>query len=334
MKSWRLTLFAAVAACGLAACDVQQPETRVTTPQASLPDDAALRAPGTPPVAATPAPATTAPTAASTPAPDPTAPQVATTPAADPNAPPAPTSPAVDAQTASSPTSAMGGPPAPSADPAAPPSAAAAPGAPAAGGQGSAAQTEMWQAYPPGAPASASAGSAKVSQNSLPAVRNPGDPEGAKLLAQRSLEVPVVGIQPTSLSDMYEQSRGSRRHEAIDILARTGTPVVAVDDGRIAKLFPSRAGGLTVYQFDPEARLAYYYAHLHDYAPGLREGMDVKRGNLIGYVGATGNADASTPHLHFAVFRLGTPPKWWEGEPINPYPALSRAQPAQQLASR
>jgi peptidoglycan LD-endopeptidase LytH len=323
-----------VAAVGLSACDVQQPETRVNPPQASLPDDAALRAPGTPPVAAAPASAPNAPQVATTPAPDPNAPQVATTPAADPNAPPAPTSAPVDAQTASGPTAAMGGPPAPAADAAAQSPAAAAPGAPAAGGQGSAAQTEMWQAYPSATPASASTGPAKVSQNSLPAVRNPGDPEGARLLAQRSLEVPVVGIQPTALSDMYEQSRGQRRHEAIDILARTGTPVVAVDDGRVAKLFPSRAGGLTVYQFDREARLAYYYAHLHGYALGLKEGKDLKRGDLIGYVGATGNADASTPHLHFAVFRLGAPPKWWEGEPVNPYPALSRAQPAEQVASR
>jgi murein DD-endopeptidase MepM/ murein hydrolase activator NlpD len=108
---------------------------------------------------------------------------------------------------------------------------------------------------------------------------------------------------------------------------------VAVDDGHVAKLFTSKRGGLTVYQFDPQSRLAYYYAHLQRYAPDLREGMDVHRGDLIGYVGTTGDADPGTPHLHFAVFRLGQPPKWWQGEAVNPYPALSRAQPA-QVASR
>ena len=106
------------------------------------------------------------------------------------------------------------------------------------------------------------------------------------------------------------------------------------DDGRIARLFTSKPGGLTIYQFDPSAHLAYYYAHLQRYADGVREGMDVKRGTLIGYVGSTGNADAKVPHLHFAVFRLGTPPKWWQGEAVNPYPSLTRAQPAQQVASR
>lgn len=173
----------------------------------------------------------------------------------------------------------------------------------------------------------------KVSAD-LPAVRNPGDPQGAQMLAQRALEVPVVGIAPRTLSDHYDQSRGSRRHEAIDILAPTGTPVVAVDDGRIAKLFTSKAGGLTIYQFDRNAQLAYYYAHLQRYADSVREGMEVKRGTLIGYVGATGNADDKAPHLHFAVFRLGSPPKWWQGEPVNPFPALARAQPADQVSVR
>jgi murein DD-endopeptidase MepM/ murein hydrolase activator NlpD len=168
----------------------------------------------------------------------------------------------------------------------------------------------------------------------LPVVRDRGDAQGADLLARRPLEVPVVGIAPSSLADHYEQRRGDRQHEAIDILAPKGTPVVAVDDGKVVKLFNSKPGGLTVYQYDPEGRLAYYYAHLDRYADGLREGADVKRGQVIGYVGITGNANPATPHLHFAVFRLGTPPKWWEGEPVNPYPALSRAAPATQVAGR
>jgi murein DD-endopeptidase MepM/ murein hydrolase activator NlpD len=162
----------------------------------------------------------------------------------------------------------------------------------------------------------------------VPAVRDVGDTEGAQLLASKRLQIPVTGIRPTSLSDQYTQGRTGHTHEAIDILAPEGTPVVAVDDGRIAKLFTSKPGGLTIYQFDPDTRLAYYYAHLQGYAAGLQEGMEVKRGDLIGYVGSTGNADAKAPHLHFAVFRLGTPAKWWQGEAVNPYPALSRAEVA------
>lgn len=168
----------------------------------------------------------------------------------------------------------------------------------------------------------------------MPSVSDRGDAQGAELLAQRPLEVPVVGVAPKALADHFRQSRGERKHEAIDILAPAGTPVVAVDDGKVVKLFNSKPGGLTVYQYDPEGRLAYYYAHLQRYAEGLREGADLKRGQVIGYVGSTGNANPATPHLHFAVFRLGTPAKWWEGEPVNPYPALSVAQPAAQVASR
>jgi murein DD-endopeptidase MepM/ murein hydrolase activator NlpD len=163
---------------------------------------------------------------------------------------------------------------------------------------------------------------------------SPGDRDGAQLLAQRALAVPVAGIPPTALSDNYEQRRGQGAHEAIDILAPSGTPVVAVDDGRIAKLFTSQPGGLTIYQYDPAQRLAYYYAHLQRYADGVREGQDVKRGQLIAYVGSSGNADPKAPHLHFAVFKLGAPPRWWEGEPVNPYPALSQAAPTEQVANR
>jgi murein DD-endopeptidase MepM/ murein hydrolase activator NlpD len=186
----------------------------------------------------------------------------------------------------------------------------------------------------PAAPPTAGPSAPPVATGPLPAVRNPGDALGAQLLAQRPLIAPVVGVPPERLADNYEQSRGSGTHEAIDIMAPTGTPVVAVDDGRITKLFTSKAGGFTVYQYDPSGRLAYYYAHLQRYADGLREGQEVKRGDLIGYVGVSGNSDPNAPHLHFAVFRLGTPAKWWEGEPINPWPALSRAQPAQQVAVR
>ncbi|WP_255429367.1 M23 family metallopeptidase [Ramlibacter albus] len=152
------------------------------------------------------------------------------------------------------------------------------------------------------------------------------DPEGERLLSQRTLSMPVLGVAPTSLHDMFNDKRGgSRPHEAIDIMAPRGTPVLAVDDGQVAKLFLSKPGGMTVYHFDPTGRLAYYYAHLNQYAPGLKEGMPLKRGQLLGYVGTSGNADPGAPHLHFGVFKLGPQKQWWKGDPVNPYPALRNA---------
>jgi murein DD-endopeptidase MepM/ murein hydrolase activator NlpD len=145
----------------------------------------------------------------------------------------------------------------------------------------------------------------------------------------QALLLPVAGVQAGQLTDTYTQSRGtSRVHEAIDIMAARGTPVYAVEDGRVVKLFLSQPGGITLYQFDPSERLAYYYAHLDGYAPGIVEGKQVKRGELIGYVGSTGNASPDAPHLHFAIFALGPEKKWWQGTAINPYPLLS-GKPAQ-----
>jgi peptidoglycan LD-endopeptidase LytH len=182
-------------------------------------------------------------------------------------------------------------------------------------------------AGPPAPLAAASTQTMGAARQSHPDPADIGDALGADLLAQRALQIPVEGMAPERLVDTYLQGRGSaRRHEAIDILAPAGTPVLAVDDGRIAKLFTSKPGGLTIYQFDPGQHLAYYYAHLQRYAAGVHEGMTVKRGDVIGYVGSTGNADPGTPHLHFAVFRLGDPPKWWQGEAVNPYFALRQAQ--------
>ncbi|MEO5845881.1 MAG: M23 family metallopeptidase [Caldimonas sp.] len=138
----------------------------------------------------------------------------------------------------------------------------------------------------------------------------------------RPLAIPVEGVRVADLRDTFDEVRAGRRHEAIDIAAPRGTRVVAVDDGTVAKLFTSIPGGRTVYQFDPGQRFAYYYAHLDRYADGLREGGVLRRGDLIGYVGSTGNARADAPHLHFAVFRLGPARRWWKGEPINPFGAL------------
>ena len=151
----------------------------------------------------------------------------------------------------------------------------------------------------------------------------PKDAPESKDLAARRLTVPVAGIPSDDLVRSYHDSRsGGREHEALDILAPMGTPVVAVEDGTIAKLFNSKAGGITLYQFDPGKDYAYYYAHLDRYADGIKEGNTLHRGQVIGYVGISGNAPKDTPHLHFAVFRLTAEKHWWEGTPIDPYDIL------------
>jgi murein DD-endopeptidase MepM/ murein hydrolase activator NlpD len=147
--------------------------------------------------------------------------------------------------------------------------------------------------------------------------------DAVRLLKMRRLEVPVVGVSRRQLRDSFAERRsGVRSHEAIDIMVPRGTPVRAVENGRVAKLFKSVAGGLTVYQFDPSEMFAYYYAHLDGYAGDLKEGQRVSRGDIIGYAGSSGNASEDAPHLHFAIFRLGPERRWWEGEAINPFPVL------------
>jgi murein DD-endopeptidase MepM/ murein hydrolase activator NlpD len=142
-------------------------------------------------------------------------------------------------------------------------------------------------------------------------------------LRHEGLALPVQGVTRSDLHDTFTDTReSSRRHEAIDIMAPRHTAVLAADAGRVEKLFTSKAGGLTIYQFDPSGTFCYYYAHLDGYADGLREGQTVQRGQIIGYVGSTGNASAGAPHLHFAIFRLTPARLWWQGEPINPYPVL------------
>ena len=153
----------------------------------------------------------------------------------------------------------------------------------------------------------------------------PSMAEAISVLAKRDLEIPVRGMKRTDLRDTFNDARAiGRRHDAIDIMAPRGTEVLAVDDGTIAKLFTSKAGGLTIYQFDPTQAFSYYYAHLDRYVPGLAEHQPVRRGQLLGYVGSTGNASEDAPHLHFAIARLDTDRSWWKGDPINPYPLLSK----------
>ncbi|HUP41085.1 MAG TPA: M23 family metallopeptidase [Vicinamibacterales bacterium] len=139
-------------------------------------------------------------------------------------------------------------------------------------------------------------------------------------LRGRSLLVPVRGLASDDLVESFTDARGSsRRHEAIDILAPRGTEVLAVEDGKIAKIFTSDAGGLTLYQFDPSQTFVYYYAHLDSYAPGLKEGMMLRKGDVVGTVGTTGNAPKNTPHLHFAIAKLDPDKRWWGGTALDPF---------------
>jgi murein DD-endopeptidase MepM/ murein hydrolase activator NlpD len=168
----------------------------------------------------------------------------------------------------------------------------------------------------------------------LSRVSNPQAGPGASIFSRglptldvAPLLLPVQGARIANLKDNFEETRGgTRRHEAIDILAPRGTPVLAAVDGTVAKLFTSQAGGLTVYEFDRSGELCYYYAHLDRYATGLAEGMALRRGDRVGEVGTSGNAPKDTPHLHFAMFRLGPDKRWWEGEAVNPYPLLLKAE--------
>ncbi|WP_115562768.1 M23 family metallopeptidase [Xanthomonas arboricola] len=144
------------------------------------------------------------------------------------------------------------------------------------------------------------------------------------------LLIPVQGIDRSKLQDTFTDARSEGRvHDAIDILAPAGTPVLAVADGTVEKLFDSERGGLTVYQFEPAGTYCYYYAHLERYADGLAEKQSIKRGQVIGYVGSTGNANPAAPHLHFEIHRLGPEKQWWKGEALNPYPVLHGDQPLQ-----
>jgi murein DD-endopeptidase MepM/ murein hydrolase activator NlpD len=169
----------------------------------------------------------------------------------------------------------------------------------------------------------ARASSVQAARRGQPVPVQPVDlPPALEELRRRRLSLPVNGIRVEQLVPTFDEARGDRAHEAIDIMSPRGTPVVATEDGRIAKLFWSKAGGHTIYQFDPSERYVYYYAHLDRYADGLAEGQAVVRGQTIGYVGSTGNAKADAPHLHFAIFLLTPDKRWWDGAALDPYPVL------------
>lgn len=140
----------------------------------------------------------------------------------------------------------------------------------------------------------------------------------------RRLTPPISGLDVGKLKSGFAEERNGRRHEALDIMAPYGTPVVAVDDGTVRKLFTSVAGGITLYQYDPTETYCYYYAHMARYAEGLKEGDALVRGQILGYVGTTGNAPRNAPHLHFAVSLLDAEKRWWTGHPVDPVPLLAR----------
>jgi murein DD-endopeptidase MepM/ murein hydrolase activator NlpD len=147
----------------------------------------------------------------------------------------------------------------------------------------------------------------------VPAEGPPPDMPGAKL------QLPIDGMNIESLKGGFAERRSNHPHEAVDIMAPRHTPVHAVQDGEIARLFLSAAGGNTVYQYDPTGQICFYYAHLQGYAQRLHEGELVKQGDVIGYVGTSGNAPPNAPHLHFAVFKVTSSGRWWDGQPIDPY---------------
>jgi murein DD-endopeptidase MepM/ murein hydrolase activator NlpD len=161
--------------------------------------------------------------------------------------------------------------------------------------------------------------------------RAPALPAGPLRVSPSGLVIPVAGVSARELHDTYTDSRGggSRVHNAIDIMAPRGTPVVAASSGVVEKLYFSRSGGgITAYVRSADGRWLHYYAHLDAYAPGLREGGRVKRGDLIGTVGISGNASPSGPHLHYAIYRMNAGERWWQGAPVNPYPLLAGSRSA------
>ncbi|HEY0080486.1 MAG TPA: peptidoglycan DD-metalloendopeptidase family protein [Pyrinomonadaceae bacterium] len=218
------------------------------------------------------------------------------TPADAPAAPSSPTPSATPAESVS---------PSPGASPASSPSISASPEA-----SGSPAP----QSTPPQA-INPQTGNAPPQASSVPAATG-GAPQ---------LSVPVAGVRPEQLQDTYTASRSEgRTHNAIDIIAPRGTPVVAAADGKIVKLFQSVPGGITIYQLSTDEKMVYYYAHLDRYADGLQEGHFARRGETIGYVGDTGNAGSGNYHLHFSVSLISDPKRHWDGVNINPYPLFKK----------
>ena len=147
--------------------------------------------------------------------------------------------------------------------------------------------------------------------------------EAVDYLLARGMLIPVAGVAMNQLRDTFDEGRdGGRVHRALDILAPRGTPILSADSGRILRISSNTLGGNIIYATDPLGRVVYYYAHLDAYQPGLTAGAMVARGDTLGFVGTTGNAPKDTPHLHFQVMRMPSDGKYWDGEPINPFPLI------------
>jgi murein DD-endopeptidase MepM/ murein hydrolase activator NlpD len=145
------------------------------------------------------------------------------------------------------------------------------------------------------------------------------------VVAPSGLVIPVAGVRPEQLQDTFNDARSEgRRHDAIDIIAPRGTPVLAAADGRVIKLFQSDKGGVTLYQLGTDERTVYYYAHLERYADGLSEGHVARRGETIAYVGDTGNVTPGNYHLHFQIYTVADPKKFYSGNNLNPYDLLRK----------
>ena len=158
-----------------------------------------------------------------------------------------------------------------------------------------------------------------------PSDSNAVQPTPAELAQLASdLIVPVLGVEPKDLLDTFDESRGNRRHNALDIPAPRGTPVISATGGKVLRVFSSQAGGLMVYASDPTNRFVLMYAHLDRYVNGIADGMPLQRGDTIGFVGTTGNAPANVPHLHFGIARTSDVGRWWTGMPVDPRPLLRR----------
>jgi murein DD-endopeptidase MepM/ murein hydrolase activator NlpD len=141
------------------------------------------------------------------------------------------------------------------------------------------------------------------------------------------LGYPLAQVKPGEVHSEFNDKRRGHRHHAIDLMRPRGTPVMAVTDGKIRKLYRSRTGGISIYLFDVSEEYCFFYAHLDHYAKNLHEGQEVHKGDVIAYVGHTGNAKRSAPHLHFAVSLTGPERRWSGGVAIDPYPMLLAATP-------
>jgi murein DD-endopeptidase MepM/ murein hydrolase activator NlpD len=164
-----------------------------------------------------------------------------------------------------------------------------------------------------------------IALDSTPSESNPRPTTSELLTLRAALQSPLPGVDLSKLTSNFDEARGAggaRRHDALDILAPRGTPIRSASSGRLLRMFTSKAGGLMVYASDSTERFILMYAHLDGYAPGVHEGMRLERGHVLGYVGTTGNAPPNTPHLHFAIARVGDVKRWWDGTPVDPLPLL------------